>query len=835
MIDSIIQDLRHAIRGLAKAPMFTAAVVSTLALGIGANAAIFSIFNQALIRALPVPEPEQLVNLSSPGPKPGRTSTTGTARLSDVFSYPLFRDLERAQNAFTGIVAHRDFPANVAYRGHASSEGGRLVSGNYFQVLALRPAAGRLLTPDDDRAPGAHHVIVLSHEFWVSRFNSDPRVIDESLVVNGIGMTIVGVAPRGFVSTTLEDRPQIYAPLSMAGLMIPGWSGFEDRRDHWLILFARLKPGLSREAAERAMSAPFSGIIKDVEFPAQRTGLGTTAREQFTRRQLILEPGKQGQRPERGELSSALLVLFCATGIVLLIACANVANLLLTRAAYHATEINVRLSLGAGRHQLVRQMLLESSLIAVAGALGGVIAAAWTLSMIGSVVPAQVASVFRFEVDSTVLLFTGVISFATVLLIGLYPALHSTRSDLSHALRGATSPGGTRSAARFRTSLATSQIALSLALLAVAGLFTRSLANAGRVELGIQPENLATFRIRPELSGYTPERSHLLADRVEQEMMTLPGVASVGASTIPLLGGVGAGGNLTVEGFTEPSGSVLAAKVGPGYFQTVGIPLLAGRTFAASDNLTAPKVAIVNEGFARKFNLGRNPVGKRMGLGAGRSVRLDIEIVGLVRDARYSQIKEPPPPQYFLSYRQEERFGALNFYVRSSLPADRLVSMIPPVVARVDGMLPVENLMTMTDQLGTTLGLDRFITTLSSAFALLATALAAIGLYGLLSYTVAQRTREIGLRMALGANGGHIQRLIFARVGRMTAIGALIGLVAAVGLGRLARSLLFGLDGSEPIVMAYAAACVALIALGAGAIPARRAARVDPMTALRTE
>lgn len=829
----IFQDFRYAIRGLVKNPGFTTVAVLTLALGIGANTAIVSMYREALVRALPVPQPEELVNLSSPGPRPGRTSRSGTARASDVFSYPLFQDIARGQTIFTGTAAHRDFPVSLAHRGQAWFGDGRLVSGSYFQVLGLRPAAGRLFGPDDDQTPGAHDVVILSHRLWTTKFNADPRVIDDTLVVNGRGMIIVGVAPSDFVSTTLEGAPDTYVPLTMAGFMLPGWNGFEDRRDHWVYVFARLKPKYSREAAQQAVNGLFSKIVADIEFPVQRSGMGTEAREQFLRRQLILEPGAQGQRPEREELRDVFTLLFCVTGVVLLIACANVANLLLTRGAYRETEMTVRLSLGAGRWRLVRQLLIESMLLASMGTVAGLVVTSWTLSAI-RVAVGQAFQYFRFQLDVQMLAYAAGLSVFTVVLVGLYPALYTTRRDLISALRGSTSLAGTRAAERFRMSLTTSQIALSLALLVVAGLFIKSLENVARVDLGIRPENVLTFRLRPQLSGYTPERTHALADRVEEDLRNLPGVEAVSASTILLLTGHGESSNVTVDGFSDPSGGMSSAKVGPGYFEAVGIPLLAGRAFTPADRLSAPKVAIVNQSFAKQFNLGQNPVGTRMGLGAGRGTKLDIEIVGLVQDARYSQLKAPPPPQYYLPYRQEH-VEAFNFYIRSSGPTETLMPLIPATVSRIDAMLPIEGLAPMTTQLTATVQPERFMRALSLASAALATLLTAIGLYGVLSFAVVRRTKEIGLRIALGAKTGDVQRLILGRAGWMTAIGLVLGLFAALALGRVAQSMLFGVESSEPLIVLGAAIAIAMIVAVGAALPARRAARVDPLVALRYE
>jgi predicted permease len=843
LLDELRSDVRYAVRTLVKNPGFTTVALLTLALGSGANTAIFSLFNQALLRLLPVPAPGQLVNLSSPGPRPGRISTSSTFGPDAVFSYPLFRDLEREQRVFTGIAAHRDFGAHVSYRDQASSEEGGLVSGSYFPVLALKPALGRLLGPEDDRTRGAHPVVVLSHSYWRTRFNADPAVLNDSLMVNGHALTIVGVAPQGFVGTTLENRPRIFVPMTMAALMMPGlrdphrggvWNGFEDRRDHWLYLFARLNPGISLENAERTINIPFAAIINDVEFPAQRSGLGDAARERFKNRRLLLEPGGRGQRPERAELHGVFLLLFCVTGFVVLIACANIANLLLARAASRERDTIVRLSLGAGRRRLVRQMLTESFLLAAAGGLAGLAMARWTLGGIAELVPAQANAMLRFELDSTVLLFTTLLCAGMALLFGLYPALLATRRDLATAIRGGT--GGTRSTARFRTSLATAQVALSMALLVTAGLITKSLLNLSRVELGIRVAGVTTFRLSPELNGYPSDQSELFFDRVQQQIIALPGVTSVTVSTIPVLAGVGAGTNVTVEGFRadpDANTSSNASRIGPDYFRTLGIPLLAGREFTTGDATGAPKVAIVNEAFARKFNLGRAAVGKRMRPGAGRPP--DIEIVGLVKDARYSQLKDVPPPQFFVPCRQDEKVGTLNFYVRSTGPAAELASSLRAVLRQIDPTVPVENLRSLADQAGDTVMFDHLIGMLASGFALLASLLAAIGLYGVLTYNVAERTRELGLRIALGATIARVWRMVFGDVGHITTVGCMLGAIAALALGRLAQSQLFNVPGYDAFVMLAAAAGIALIALGAGAIPARRASRIDAMTALRCE
>jgi predicted permease len=828
--------LKLALRGMLKAPFVTAVAVISLALGIGANAAIFSMFDEVLLRPLPVDHPERLVNLGAPGPNPGSQSCNQAGDCDVVFSYPMVRDLEQQQTVFAGLAAHRTFGANIALAGQTPiSSQGVLVSGSYFPVLGLKPALGRLLTPDDDREIGANYLAVLSYSYWVTHAGSDPRVLGRTIVINGQSFTIIGVAPQGFDGTTLGSLPQVFVPISMRGVLSRGFNGFENRRNYWIYLFARLKPGESLERARAGINAVYQPIIREVEAPLQK-GMSDQTMARFKAKAITLEDGRRGQSSVHGEAKTPLIMLLALTALVLLIACANIANLLLARGANRSMEMAVRLSLGAGRGRLLAQLLLESLVLALLGGVASLAVAWGTLKGLEAILPADVARTLQFGLHGSAVLFTALVSVGTGFLFGLFPALHSTRSDLVTTIRAnAGQIAGARAAARFRASLVTVQIALSMALLVSAGLFIRSLRNVSRVDLGITTEHVLTFGISPVLNGYTPQQSGVLFHRVEDELSGVPGVTGVTASMVPLLVGDNWGNDVSVEGFQKGPDTDANSRfneVGVGYYRVLGIPLLAGREFTPADAAGAPKVAIVNEAFAKKFHLGRDAVGKHMSMGGNK---LDMEIVGLAKDAKYSDVKDPVPPVFVIPYRQDTTLGFLSFYVRTALAPEDLLRTIPTVMKRLDPNLPVENLLTLPEVVKDNVFLDRMISILSAGFALLATLLAAVGLYGVLAYTVAQRTREIGVRMALGADGRRVLRMVLRQVGAMTLVGAVVGIAGALGLGRAARSLLFELTGTDPATIVLATGVLVLVALGAASVPALRASRVHPMEALRYE
>jgi predicted permease len=833
-----MRNLRFAFRTLFRTPFVTAVAIVSLALGIGATG-ILSVVHQVLLQSVAVPNSSALVNLGAPGPKPGFGSCGRAGDCDVVFSYAMFRDLQKIQTVFTDIAAHVGFGANFAYEAQTSSGEGLLVSGSYFPVLQLQPALGRLLNANDDKVVGESRVAVLSYHYWSSRFGLDPTILNKPVIVNGQRLAIVGVAPKGFDGTTIGMRPAVFVPITLRSVLDAD-TGWSLRTDYWAYLFARLRPGVTIEAARASLGTQYHAIINDVEAPLQND-MSAQTMARFRAKPILLAPGGRGQSSVPDEAKMPLRLLLGVTAFVLLIACANIANLLLVRSAARAGEMAIRLSIGASRARLIGQLLTESLLLAVLGGIAGMVVAHWTLVLVTSLLPPEVQHTITFSVSGTVILFGIGLTFATGLLFGLFPALHSTRPDLVSTLRNqAGQPSGAKGAARVRLLLATSQIALAMTLLASSGFFVKSLLNVSRVDLGFKVDHVATFGLSPNLNGYSSDRSRLFFERLEDELRAAPGVTAATVSNVPILAGRNRQRDVAVQGFKagpDTDSNSHYNKVGPGYFSALGIPLIAGREFTDADTVNSAKVALVNQTFAKKFGLGNDAVGKLMGWAPGEGYRskLDTTIVGVVEDAKYSDVKQKVPPQFFVPYRQDKELGGMHVYVRTSGDVAQAASAITAVVKRLDPNLPIEELETLPEQVRNNTFLDRMVTTLSAAFALLATLLAAIGLYGVLAYTVAQRTREIGLRMALGAAPDRVRGMVLRQVAMMTLVGALVGLAGALGVGKAAQSILFQMTGADPAVLALSAVTLALVALCAGFIPAHRASRVDPMKALKYE
>ncbi|HEU4616485.1 MAG TPA: ABC transporter permease [Gammaproteobacteria bacterium] len=832
-MSTFLADLRYGARGLRARPAFVAVIVLTLALGIGANVAIVSLFQQILLSPLPVPDPERLVNLSDPGPKPGGLTFGSIAGGRDsTFSYPMFRDLERAEGGFLRIAAHRLFDASVSTGDAARRETGLFVSGSYFSVLGLEPALGRLLGLEDDRVDGQAASVVLSHAYWESGFGADPGILGRKLIVNGAPLTIVGVAKAGFRGTTLGARASVFVPMTFRGVDSPtSIPNHENRLFYWVYLFARLEPGVSRDAAAAAVNARYRAILNDVDAPLQ-TGASDQELEAFRKKSLVLEPGERGQSSLLPRLTGRLEMLLGVSGAVLLLCCANVAGLMLVRGSARTGEMAVRASMGATRGRLASLLLAESLLPTLPAALLSWPVAWLTLRGLASGVPGIPAGAFDADVSFAAALAAIGAAVLTALAFGLFPALRLVRAEPRETLQAyGTRQTSGKAVQGFRTALATVQIALSMALLALTGVFAQSLANIARIDLGFDVDSVVTFSISPETNGYSPERSARLFDRLDQELAAIPGVDSAASSMVGLLSGNALTITTTadaVEG--RPRRSSNFDYVSPGFFRTLGIPLLAGRDFSGADAAGAPAAAIVNERFAERFGLGRDVIGRRISPGP-----LDAEIVGLVADAKYASVTEDVAPQLYVPRRQSTTLGSSTFYVRGARPPEDLIAAVRETVARIDPAVPITDVHTMREQLRESIALPRFAARAATAFAVLATVLAGLGLYGVLAYSVAQRSREIGLRVALGAPAGRIRGMVVRQVVAMTSIGGVVGAVAAVLLARAARSVLYEIGAGDPVAVAAAAAVVAAVTLGAAYLPARRASRVDPMVALRYE
>jgi putative ABC transport system permease protein len=832
-VGNLLSDIRFSLRGFARRPLFAVVVVATLALGIGVNATIFSVYDQMLLRDLPIPNPDGLVNFGSPGFKQGSTSCNDGGTCDEIFSYPMFRDLEGIDGPFTGIAAHRYTDASLAFEGETATGSALLVSGQYFSLLGITPAAGRLLDANDDRVVGEASAVVLSHAYWESAFGADPQVVGRSLVVNGKPLTIVGVGPRGFYGTTVGERPLVFVPITFRWLARPtAFPQHEDRKSYWAYLFARLKPGVSLDEAAAAINAPYRGIVNDVDAPLL-TGVSEQQLAAFRARTIVLTPGDRGQSRIDDNASIPLNILILSTGLVLLIACVNVANLLLARGSTRVGEIAVRASLGASRRRLLSLLFVETLLLAAAAAVVSLPLTVGALRGINAMLPPS-NRVFDLTLDGAVVAATMGLAAVSTLVFGLIPAMKLIRVDVNPAqqTQGARQTGG-KAAARFRATLTTAQIALSMALLVLAGWFAQSLTNVARVDLGFRAESLAVFTIAPDRNGYSQAQTAALFTRLEEELAQIPGVTAAGAAGIALLDNSNWHNNVSVEGFeatpetdTDVSRNVVSAR----FFETLEMPLLRGSGFehASSDG---PGVAVVNERFVEKFGLGDGAVGKRIAFGTSQD--LNIEIVGVVRDAKYSEVKADPPPQVFVPRTQAPFMGEMSFYLRSNLRLPELRSAVMGVLARHDANLPLINSLTVPQQARENVFLDRFMGTLATALAAMAVVLAAIGIYGVLSYGVMQRLREIGLRIALGAAPRTVRGMVLKQVGWMAVIGIAVGVSLAALLGQVGRSLLFGLTPTDPFVPAVAVVTLTAIILAAAYWPARRAAHVDPVTALR--
>jgi putative ABC transport system permease protein len=827
------QDVRYGLRMLAKNPGFTAVAILTLALGVGANTAIFSLMDQIMLRRLPVKSPDELVILRSPGRGEGHVWSDGDGAQS--FSYPAYKGL-RDSTAVSGMLARFAFEASIASHGETERGLGELVSGNYFDVLGVHPAFGRLFAADDDRVQSGHPYVILSHAYWMQHFGGDLGILNQTLLVNNTSLTVIGVAQKGFDGIQVGQTPNIFVPMMMKPQMTPNRNGLDDWNDAWLAILARRKHGLSWAQTEAALTAAYHPLLE--QQLATIKGWDQKKRASFLGKKILLLPGASGRRTVQTDSGPALLTLFALVALVLLIACTNVANLLLAQGASRQREFAIRTAMGASRGRMIRQLLIESLICAVAGGAMGLVVGLWLMNILTPEVVASGVSGLSTKLDGTVLAFASGTTLLAGLLFGLIPAWRVTRGSVTQTLKDQGSTGSVAlSHVRFRKFLVAGQVAFTLLLLAGACLFTKTLWNLRSQTLGLDTTNVITFSISPALNGYDTARSIALIDQMREHFVALPGVKAVGSSEISSLTGTDMGANITVEGgpqLPEDQEHVLYDPVSPAYFSTIGVPLVAGREFNSGDTSARSKVAIVNESLAKRFFPKRDPVGSRFTFGSG-NVKPDILIVGVVKDNKQDHVRSEMAPYIFLPYAQREKLSGMTFYVRTQQDPLLIADELRDSVREIDPNLPVYDLKTFQRVVDEDLLAERLVAGLSASFGVLAALLAAMGIYGVLAYLVIQRTREIGIRMALGAASGQVRTLIFKEMGYMVATGALVGLPAAYALARLSESLLYGVRANNVGIYLVALSVIAVIAAAACYLPVRRATRVDPMVALRYE
>jgi predicted permease len=831
-----VSDVQFALRNLRRSPMFTVVAVASLALGIGANTAIFTLVDQLLLRLLPVKSPAQLALIYSTGPH------MGSNRGPRASSYPMYEDFQRKASAFSYVFCRLSTPLSLSFNGHTERVNAELVSGNYFQALGVRPAIGRVFSPEeDDRNYKGHPSVVLSYAYWKTRFDADPAAIGQKIIVNDYPMTIVGVSAASFNGLDPATSPQIRVPIQMKPLMTPGWDDLGDRRSQWIQTFARMKPGYTLGSAQASLQPLFTQILREELAVPEMKDTSEFNRRQFLARKVILESAAGGYSQLRRDYSTALIALMCMVGLVLVIACFNVANLLIARGVARQREVAVRLAIGASRGQLLGQLMVESLLLAAAGAaIGLFLAEAMVRALLSFLPRGDEPLILTASPDPRILAFNAAVALMAGLLFGLAPALQSMRLDLWTTLKDtAAAAGGTGGSATLRKALVTAQVAFSFLLLTGAGLFVKTLVNLKSANTGFRGiDNLITFQVDPALNGYKLERLQAFYVRALEQIRALPGVQSAAYATVPLLSGSEWDSTLSVEGHQAKDGEDLQAymnSISPGYWKAMGIPLLEGRDFDSRDAGKKVTVAIVNRKFAEHFFGANTPIGRHVGFGDGPKSKRDIEIVGVVENSLYEGPRDGIHRQAFVPFPQIDFPAATSFYIRSGMDSRAMFGQLRRTITGLDAAMPIYQMRTLENQLDETLGTERLIATLSAAFGALATLLAALGLYGVMAFAVARRTREIGLRMALGAQRGQVVWMVMREALLLLGIGLAIGAPAAFALSRLVATQLFSVSPADVGTALLALAVLSVVAAGAGFLPARRASAIDPIRALRYE
>jgi putative ABC transport system permease protein len=840
-MNSLMQDVRYALRQLRKSPGFAVTVIVTLALGIGANAAVFTLFDQVLLRMLPVQQPQSLVRFQWTGGFSGSMSSFG-GDSDNYFSYPAYKELRDHNQAFSGVLAAVKAQVGISWHNQAENDDAEVVTGNYFQVLGLQPALGRLFMPQDDTEKNANPVTVLSYNFWRTHLGSSPDVVGQTILINGHSFTILGVAPENFDSAIGGYRPNVFIPVSMVGVAIPWRAPMDDLNNHqsvWLTLVARLKPGITPQAAEASLQ-PMWHALREYEFTLYKNHSERFKHNFLDVSRIKVLDDSRGFNPDRLQLQKPLAILMSMAGLLVLLCAVNVATLLLLRAANRAREMSMRYALGARRGRVISQLMIEGGTLGLLGAAAGLfLAPVVARTLVRIITNSDPGSEpYSASLDTRVLLFTLGISFVATLFFSIAPVFHFLRPDLANSLR---QNAGTLSkdSQRFRKLAVGAQIALSVLLLGGAGLFVRTLNNLRHESVGFRTDNLVQFQLSPSDSGYGEDRTVAIVNSAMDALRRIPGVVSVAGNNDPELVGDTETSNYSIQGYKpgeEERMNFEEPRITPGYFATIGQPILAGREFTLADSMGQPKVAVVNMAFVKRFfGTPQNAIGRQLAEGAGNSIKYDITIIGVVGDIKHTDLRTPLGPAVYQAWLQQKHPSGLMIYLRTAAPPETIEPSIRQTMHQLDSSLVVNNLRTMESQIDYSASEERALAFLAIGFASLALILAAVGLYGVLAYSTEQRTREIGVRLALGSPRSVIVMLIVREMALIAGIAAAMALPAVVGLARLFQSQLFGVTTFDPITLFAAVLLTTVMLCVAAALPARRAAAVEPMQALRNE
>jgi putative ABC transport system permease protein len=835
---NFVQDLRFALRQMRRSPGFVATAVLTLALGVGANTAVYSLLDQALLRSLPVSKPEQLVVLSVPGKAWSGHSSDHGAGEEKSFSYPMYRDLRDQAKVFDGLIATAPAPVGIAHDRTSEVVDAEIVSGNYFSVLGVGPARGRLLSQTDDGAPGANPVAVLSHHYWMTHLGGDPNVVGKTIALNGHSFEVIGVAPENFQSAVWGQTPDLFVPMSMLDTVIPGkGKRLTDHTDRWMNVLGRLREGETTAQAEAGV-APLWHALRAEELKGLGHKLSPFVDEFLTHSKLVIDPGARGLSYTRADMETPLVAVMAMASLVLLLAAVNVASLLLVRSAARVQEFAVRYAMGARSARILQQLLIEGALIGVlGGAAGMLLAPAAMRLLVRRITAVDETSAFHATLDARLFFFGLAVALGVSLLFSLAPAVQLLRPDLVTALKqkASTATGGVLGLRRVVVSV---QIGLSVLLLIGAGLFVRTIENLRHVNAGFNTTHLVTFYINPQLAGYPQTQLLPLEQRAMEAMRGLSGVQAVAASDDSELTGNSHNGNVTVAGYTPPANEDFDVEkniVNFDYFHAMQVPLVVGSAFNQADDATGQPVAIVNEAFVRHyFKSPAAAIGGRVANGGGNDLHY-MTIVGVARDTRHTNLRDPSVPTLFTPLGQGDAPGRLYFYMRTAMPPEQMFATVRAAMRSVDAALTVADLRTMDEQVERSIANERMIEVLALAFGMLATLLAGVGMYGVLSYSTLQRTREIGIRMALGSSRLSITALVVKEMVRLGVIGVVVAVPCAILLARGLRSQLFGVSAADPLTLAAVVLLMGVVGLAAALLPARRAANVEPMEALRAE